>query len=261
VMADRQRLKQVLLNLLGNAVKYNYDGGSVIVTCRQTPSNNWRISVTDTGPGIPQEHFGRLFKPFERLVAEGSNVEGTGLGLTLAKRLIELMHGQIGVESVAGTGSTFWIELPPAESPVKRLQREGKTRELAAMSAAVGHILYVEDNVANFELIQHVLEDYSQFRVSWATEPEAALESVRQSHPNLILLDLHLGNRDGAEVLQQLKQDPGTAGIPVVVVSADATSGQAERLIAQGAHAYLTKPLNVKHFVRLIEELLVEKEF
>jgi PAS domain S-box-containing protein len=261
VMADRQRFKQVLLNLLGNAVKYNRHGGSVIVTCKQTPSNHWRISIADTGPGISQEDLGRLFQPFERLVAAQSNVEGTGLGLTLAKRLIELMHGQIGVESIVGKGSTFWMELPSAESLVDRLQREGKTTELTALSGAVRRILYVEDNVANFELIQHVLADYSQVELSWATEPEAAIESAQGSHPNLILLDLHLGKRDGAEVLGQLKQDKETAGIPVIVISADATSGQAERLISQGAHAYLTKPLDVKRFIRLIDELLAEKEF
>ena len=116
-MADRQRLKQVILNLLSNAVKYNYDGGSVIITCQPAPANNWRISVTDTGPGISQENLARLFIPFERLNDDQPNVEGTGLGLVLAKRLVELMHGQMGVESTLGRGSTFWLELPSTESP------------------------------------------------------------------------------------------------------------------------------------------------
>ncbi len=260
VMADRQRLKQVLLNLLGNAVKYNYDGGSVIITCQQTPSNKWRISIADTGPGISHEHLGRLFQPFARLVTEQSNVEGTGLGLTLAKRLVELMHGQIGVESILGRGSTFWVELPSAESPVERLQRTGGTKELNAIFSPARTILYVEDNVANFELIQQVLADYSQLELLWAADAKTGIETARQHQPNLILLDLHLGDRDGAEVLQQLKQDKVTADIPVVVISADATFRQAERLTSLGALAYLTKPLNVKHFVRLIEELLGEKE-
>ena len=261
VMADRQRLKQVLLNLLGNAVKYNYDGGSVIITCEETPANNWRISIADTGPGIQPENLVRLFLPFERLVAEQSNVEGTGLGLTLAKRLVELMQGQIGVESAPGRGSTFWIELPPAESPVEHLQRIGGTGALPEMSATVRTILYVEDNVSNFELIQEIFSDYSQIELLWAPDAKTGIETARQRHPSLILLDLHLGGTDGAEVLSQLKHDRGTAQIPVVLVSADATSGQAERLISLGAHAYLTKPLNVKHFVQLIEELLGEKEY
>ena len=259
VMADRQRFKQVMLNLLGNAVKYNYDAGSVIVTCQQTRSNHWRISITDTGPGISQANQARLFVPFERLGMDQPNVEGTGLGLVLAKRLVELMHGQIGVESMLGKGSTFWIELPSAESPVEQLQQMGGTGELPAMPSTARRILYVEDNVANFELIQQVLGDYSQIELLWATELKTGIEVARQQLPNLVLLDLHIGGRDGAEFLRHLKQDPGTSGIPVVVVSADATPGQIERLISLGAYAYLTKPLDVKHFIRLLEEIFGEK--
>jgi PAS domain S-box-containing protein len=260
VMADRQRLKQVLLNLLSNAVKYNRHGGFVAVTYEATQSNGWRISVTDTGQGISPENLQHLFIPFERLSADQSNVEGTGLGLALAKRLVELMKGQIGVESVVGQGSTFWIELPSAESQLERLQRTGGTGQLPVMSTTARTILYVEDNIANFELIQQVLADYSQIELLWAADPETGVESARLHHPNLILLDLHLGSRDGTEVLRQLKQDVETATIPVVVVSADATPGQIERLISLGAHSYLTKPLDVKHFIQLIEDLLSEKE-
>ncbi|HEX9388013.1 MAG TPA: ATP-binding protein, partial [Anaerolineales bacterium] len=259
VLADRQRLKQVLLNLLSNAVKYNYDGGSVIIMSQQTLANKWRISVTDSGPGISQENLARLFIPFERLNANQTNVEGTGLGLVLAKRLVELMNGQMGVDSISGKGSTFWVELPSTESPVERLERMGGTGGLPVMSTRARKVLYVEDNVANFELIQQVLADYSQIKLLWATDAKSGLETARERQPNLVLLDLHLGGTDGAEVLRQLKQDKKTSEIPVVVVSADATSGQVERLTALGAQAYLTKPLNVKHFVRLIEGLLGEK--
>jgi PAS domain S-box-containing protein len=260
VMADRQRLKQVILNLLSNAVKYNYDGGSVILTTQQTPANNWRISLTDTGPGISQENLARLFTPFERLNANQQNVEGTGLGLVLAKRLVELMRGQMGVESTLGKGSTFWFELPSTESPIVRAHLASTTGMLPMLSAADRTILYVEDNVANFELIQQVVADYGQIKLLWAADARAGFEAARQHHPNLILLDLHLGGSDGAELLQRLKQDQETAKIPVVVVSADATSGQAHRLTALGAHSYLTKPLDVKHFIQLTEELLGEKE-
>ena len=261
VMADRQRLKQVLLNLLGNAVKYNYNGGYVMVSCEQASTGReaWRISITDTGSGISPENLDRLFVPFERLVADQSNVEGTGLGLAVAKRLVELMHGQIGVESVVGRGSTFWIELPAAESQLARLQRTGGTGKLPIISGSARTILYIEDNIANFELIQQVLADYEQIELLWATSLEASLELARQHQPNLILLDLHLGRTDGAEVLKRLKQDAQTATIPVVMVSADATPGQAERLVSLGAHSYLTKPLDVKLFVQLIENLMGEK--
>ena len=259
VMADRQRFKQVLLNLLGNAVKYNYDGGSVIITSQRTSSGRWRISIADTGPGIPQDQLGRLFKPFERLVPEQSNVEGTGLGLTLAKRLVELMDGQIGVESTVGKGSTFWLELPSAENPVERLQRTAATGKLSLLPGTARKILYVEDNVSNFELIRQVLADYTQFELLWAADTRNGYELARAERPNLILLDLHLGGEPGANLLTQLKRDESTAPIPVVVVSADATPSHSQQLISLGAHTFLSKPLDVKRFVRLIEELLGEK--
>jgi PAS domain S-box-containing protein len=260
VMADRQRLKQVLLNLLSNAVKYNYDGGSVIITCQPASARKWRISVADSGPGISQENLARLFVPFERLNDDQPNVEGTGLGLVLAKRLVELMHGQMGVVSTLGKGSTFWLELPSTESPVKRLERMGSTGELSMMPIQARTILYVEDNVANFELIQQVLADYSQIKLVWAADAKAGIDAIREHRPDLILLDLHLGGSDGADLLKQVKQNQETAEIPVIVVSADATSGQAHRLTSLGAHSYLTKPLDVKQFVQLTEELLVREE-
>ena len=260
VMADRQRLKQVLLNLLSNAVKYNYEGGYVLISCEHTGEANWRISITDTGTGISAENMGRLFKPFERLVDDWSNVEGTGLGLALAKRLVQLMEGRIGVESVVGQGSTFWVELPSAESQLERLQRTGGTGQLPLMSPTARTILYIEDNIANFELIQQVLADYDQIELLWAADPQTGIESARLHLPNVILLDLHLGGRDGSEVLMKLKQDAQTAAIPVVIVSADAIPGQIERMISLGAHSYLTKPLDVKQFIQLIEELLSEEE-
>ena len=263
VMADRQRLKQVLLNLLNNAVKYNRPGGFVAVACEATQSDReaWRISITDTGPGISPENLRLLFIPFERLSADQTNIEGTGLGLALAKRLVELMKGRIGVKSILGQGSTFWIELPSTESQLDRLQRTGGTAQLPGMSGTgtPRTILYIEDNIANFELIQQVLTDYGQTELLWSTGSEAGIKLAHEHQPNLILLDLHLGGEDGGEVLRQLKEDNQTASIPVVMVSADATPGQIERLLALGAHSYLTKPLDIKLFIKLIEELLREK--
>jgi len=263
VMADRQRLKQVLLNLLNNAIKYNRPGGFVAIACEATGSDReaWHISVTDTGPGISSENLGLLFTPFERLSADQTNIEGTGLGLALAKRLVELMKGQIGVESLVGQGSTFWIELPLTESQLDRLKRTGGTAQLPGMAGTgtPSTILYIEDNIANFELIQQVLADYGQIELLWSTEPEAGIELAYKHQPDLILLDLHLGGKDGGEVLRRLKQDDQTASIPVVMVSADATPGQIERLLALGAQSYLTKPLDIKLFIQLVEELLREK--
>ena len=260
VLADRQRLKQVLLNLLSNAVKYNYDGGSVIITCQPASARKFRISVADSGPGISQENLARLFVPFERLNDDQPNVEGTGLGLVLAKRLVELMHGQMGVESTLGSGTTFWFDLPATESPLEHAHLTTATGRLSALSTSARTVLYVEDNVANFELIQQVLADYSQINLVWAADAKAGIEATREHGPDLILLDLHLGGSDGADLLMQLRQNQETAGIPVIVVSADATSGQARRLTALGAYTYLTKPLDVKQFIQLVEELLGEKE-
>jgi len=259
VLADRQRLKQILLNLLSNAIKYNHAGGRVSVTCRQAQPVGWRLSVIDTGAGIGPEGLERLFMPFERLAADQSPVEGTGLGLALAKRLTELMAGSIGVESTVGLGSTFWIELPAAESQLEHMRHAAGTGPLPNLPAGARSILYIEDNPSNFELVLQMLGEYAQIELLWATEAQPGLELARQRRPNLILLDLHLGATDGAEVLRRLKQDALTAAIPVIVVSADATIGQAERLRTLGAADYLTKPINVKHFVELIEATLGER--
>jgi CheY-like chemotaxis protein len=188
-------------------------------------------------------------------------VEGTGLGLVVAKRLIELMQGHIGVSSIVGKGSTFWIELPQAERPVENLERMGGTKELPPLSANAQTILYVEDNVANFELIQQVLADYKQIKLLWAADAKSGLEMAQYHIPNLILLDLHLGNSDGTDVLRELKKLEKTKHIPVIIVTADATAGQNARLMQMGANAHLTKPLNVKELMTSMEELLSQKEF
>jgi CheY-like chemotaxis protein len=259
VRADRQRLKQILLNLLANAVKFNREGGSVVVTCWETDRAGWRIAVTDTGPGIPAHLLERLFTPFERLTAGQTPVQGTGLGLAIAKRLAELMQGRIGVDSIVGQGSTFWIELPAAESQLAQLDGARGTRPMPSLTDKSHIILYIEDNQANFELIQQVVSEYAQIQLLWATEVEAGLVQSRLNHPDLVLLDLHLHGRDGADVLRQLKLDPATSAIPVVVISADATPGQIQRLLGLGAVSYLTKPLQVKQFVELVDNLLGQK--
>jgi PAS domain S-box-containing protein len=256
VLADRQRLKQILLNLLSNAIKYNHAGGQVILTCEQLQAGRWRLSVIDTGAGIAPENLDRLFVPFERLAADQTSVDGTGLGLALAKRLSELMAGTIGVESTVGQGSRFWLELPAAEDQLEQARRTGETGPLPSLPAGGRCILYIEDNPGNYELIRQVLGDYAQVELLWAADGQTGLDLARQHSPNLILLDLHLGAMDGYEVLRQLKQAAPTAAIPVIVISADATSGQAERLQLLGAVAYLTKPLNVKQFMELVEETL-----
>ena len=257
VHADRQRFKQVLLNLVANAVKYNREGGSVRVACIPSASGI-RVSVTDTGDGIPESRISRLFTPFDRLGVE-QQVEGTGLGLALSKRLIEAMQGSIGVDSAAGQGSTFWVELPAAENPQSRLHDAVAARTSGQFDRSGGKILYVEDNLSNLALMQRLLARHDHIELIPAMSGGLALDLARQHQPDLILLDLHLPDIPGEDVLAVLRQDIQCRDIPVVVLSADATPGQIERLTTAGARAYLTKPLDLKPFMTLLDDILTAK--
>jgi signal transduction histidine kinase/CheY-like chemotaxis protein len=257
VFADRQRLKQILLNMLSNAVKYNRLGGTVAVSCQVT-SGRMRMRVTDTGPGIAPEHLSRLFEAFERLGAEHTDIEGTGIGLALSRGLAEAMGGSLGVETAVGTGSTFWIELPVVEDPVARFVR--LDADLPATTAPHDTerrtILYIEDNLSNLRLIERLLARREQVDLVASMQGRLGLDLARQHHPAVILLDLHLPDIDGEEILSRLREDPSTADIPVVILSADATTGRIQRLIAAGAHSYLTKPIDVRQLLSTIDGLL-----
>jgi PAS domain S-box-containing protein len=256
VLADRQRLKQVLLNLLTNAVKYTAIRGHIAVSVQHSGSTTTRIVVTDTGAGIAAEKLVRLFTPFDRLDVEQSGVEGTGLGLALCRRLMHAMAGDIGVKSVAGKGSAFWIELPAVDSPLKAL-RSNRTRAVdnASMTGA-GKILYIEDNLSNLMLVEQMLAEQPGIELLTAMTGGLGLELARQHSPDLILLDLHLPDMRGHEVLERLRQDEITRDIPVVVISADATTRQIQRLMAAGARSYLTKPLDIGELFGAIDEAM-----
>ncbi len=261
VTADRQRLKQVLLNLLSNAVKYNSDEGTIEVTCGSgvTGSNRLRIAVRDTGHGIPAEALGRLFTPFERLGAERTAIEGTGIGLAVSRGLVEAMDGEIGAESTEGAGSTFWFELPvdesrsfPTSPAVAQLPQEtgseGSRRECT--------ILYIEDNPSNFKLVERVLARRPNVELLTAIQGGIGLDIARDRQPDLILLDLHLPDIHGSEVLRRIREDAVISRTPVVIISADVTSNQVERLLDAGAQAYLPKPLDVQEFLRIVDDVL-----
>ena len=254
VRADRQRLKQILVNLVSNAVKYNKDGGHVRISCAMQ-TGSVRILVSDTGPGIPPEKKALLFQPFERLGAEQSAIEGTGLGLAVSKGLTEAMGGRIGLESTVDVGSTFWVELPhvPAPSP---LPATSPAAAEAHIAPAEGTVLYVEDNRPNVRLLERLLARRPGVALLTASTGESALDIVRQRRPGLILLDLHLPDMPGDEVLRRIWADPATRSIPVAVLSADATARQQQRLLAAGAVAYLTKPLDVLSLLRVVDERL-----
>ncbi len=258
ISADRQRLKQVLLNLVSNAVKYSGTRARVTVSTRDG-GGRLRLLVRDTGPGIPPEKLGRLFKLFDRLGAERSSVEGTGMGLALAKGLTELMGGQLGVESQAGKGSTFWVEFPLVASPAERTGSEEASEEGGMPPAARHKLLYIEDNAANVELMERILKHRPRVRLLTAAAGRVGLQLAQMHHPDLILLDVHLPDIGGEQVLGELQNHPGTREIPVIIVSADASPGQVQRLLGAGARSYLTKPLDVAALLAVLDKTLPDE--
>jgi CheY-like chemotaxis protein len=261
VLGDRQRLKQVLLNLLSNAVKYNRPAGSVQLTCEHV-NGRLRVKVADTGPGIPAEALERLFVPFERLGSEHGTVEGTGLGLPLSKRLADAMGGSLELESIPQQGSTFWVELPLIEAPAEA------AADLAAAPQPepeqveqTGHdltVLYIEDNVSNLQLVERVMQRRGITLIS-AMRPQLGLDLAGEHQPDLILLDLHLPDMPGQEVFRRLRANAKTAEIPVVVLSADARPNLISRMLDDGVRAFLTKPLDVKQLLELIDAVADER--
>jgi signal transduction histidine kinase/CheY-like chemotaxis protein len=260
IAADPQRLKQILLNLLANAVKYNRDAGSVIVRLKRL-GDRARIEVTDTGQGIPQDQLPRLFIPFERLGAESTGVEGTGLGLVLALRLAEAMNGTLGAESQPWIGSTFHIELPLAEAPDQRVAAPLPSRLTVAGPAAESNgetrrVLYIEDDVANTHLMSRLFAEEPRLELMTTMYGKLGIELARQHVPDLILLDAHLPDLGGDEVIKRLRGDSVTRAIPVIAVSADATGESRARLTALGAEQYLTKPLTLNVVLTAVWDVL-----
>jgi PAS domain S-box-containing protein len=264
VLADPTRLKQVLLNLLSNAVKYNRALGSVSLTCQRLPGvfpgGAIQISVSDTGPGLSAEQQARLFTAFERLGAENTAVEGTGIGLALSKRLTELMGGEIGVESTPGIGTTFWLRLPLAPAQSKLRPEESGSAESEAPTDATGSkqfdLLCIEDNPANMRLIERILALRTDIRLLKAGTPGLGLELTQTRRPALILLDINLPEMDGFEVLRHLRENPATRNIPVIGISANAMPKDIERARTAGFADYLTKPLDIGLFLAVVERNL-----
>ena len=256
VLSSAQRFRQVILNLLSNAVKFNRQGGTVAVSCGKT-GDCLRISVADTGRGISEENIAKLFVPFERLDVGDTVIEGAGLGLSLSKHLIEAMGGRIGVESTPGKGTTFWVELPlvqrTSEAATRVLETPVPSVAELPRSTAPRTLLYIEDNLSNLRLVERILARRPEVKLISAMQGSIGLELARQHLPDLILLDLHLADMQGDEILRQLRADPGTAQVPIVMISADATSEQIERLYAAGASEYLTKPIDVRKFLALVD--------
>jgi PAS domain S-box-containing protein len=257
VMADRQRLRQVLLNLLANAVKYSRSHSTVCVRLVGVGSR-FRINVSDQGPGIPPEKLALLFRPFERLDADSRGIEGTGLGLTLSRGLAEAMGGTIGVVSDIDHGSTFWVELALSAEPAPLPHEAGGTRLPAPAFGTTARVLYIEDNTSNVRLMTRLLGSRPGIQLVHAADGQSGLAAARACHPDVALLDLHLPDMTGEDVLREIVADPELRAIPVIVLSADATAGQMRRLLASGAVAYLTKPLDLPEVMNVLDRTIMQ---
>jgi PAS domain S-box-containing protein len=253
VMADRQRFKQVMLNIISNGIKYNRENGHVRIWFELLEGDKLRTSVTDTGQGIAPSRIKELFAPFERLGAEELGIEGTGLGLALSKPLVEAMGGTISVASEVGKGTTFSVELDVVtEMPASKRDPESSLAANGSNGSAKT-ILYIEDNLTNLKLLERLLDRRPEIRLLSAMQGGIGVTLARNHQPDLILLDLNLPDMPGEEVLGRLRSDPRTAKVPVVVLTAETSSGQVKRLLEAGARAYLTKPLEVDRFFLTID--------
>jgi PAS domain S-box-containing protein len=256
VKADRTRVKQVLINLLSNAIKYNIIGGTVVVDCVKRGDEHIRICIRDSGAGLPPEKLGMLFQPFNRLGQEEVVGEGTGIGLVVSKRLIELMAGAIGVESTVGEGSMFWIELMLAEPTEAKIHAHAPAPlEVKPMTpdAQLRTLLYVEDNPANLMLVEDLIARRADIRLLTARDGQTGIEMARDLRPDVVLMDINLPGISGIEALKILAADPATAGIPVIALSANAMRHDIEKGLQAGFFRYLTKPIKVIEFMDTLD--------
>ncbi len=260
VNADRVRVKQALINLLSNAIKYNREHGTVEVRCSLVSPERVRIGVKDSGEGLPPHQLAQLFQPFNRLGQDA--VEGTGIGLVVTKQLVELMGGAIGVESAVGVGSEFWIELNVDTTPHLA---EGNSLPVewapqAWENTTLRTLLYVEDNPANLLLVEHIIENHTQLRMRSARDGNQGIALARTHLPDVILMDINLPGMSGIEALKMLRDDPITAHIPVIALSANAMPREIEKGLAAGFFNYLTKPIKVSAFMEALDKALACSE-
>ncbi len=263
IKADRTRLKQVLINLLSNAIKYNRVRGSVIVDCSVCVSDRIRISVRDSGEGLSSEKLAQLFQSFNRLGQEASDEEGTGIGLVVSKRLMELMLGQIGVDSEVGKGSVFWIELITALDPhlvIGKTDATTSVEDLLPVGPRPRLLLYIEDNLANVRLIEQLISRRSDMRLLTAGNGKDGIALARGYLPDVILMDINLPGISGVEAMKILRLDPLTAHIPIVALSANAIPRDIEQGIKAGFFRYLTKPIKVNEFLETLNVALRQAE-
>ena len=257
--ADRQRLRQVLMNLVSNAVKYNSKGGEVRIRVVERDPNTIAIEVADTGFGIPEPMLERMFTPFDRLGVESRGIEGTGLGLSLSKSLTLAMDGTLSVESKEGVGSTFRVELRKGEPMVGSAIPAVKSIDSLTPDTQKRRLLIIEDNLTNAELLRRVFEHRPHFELLTAMQGRLGLDLAEEHHPDVILLDLHLPDMQGREVLQAIRGNPSLASTPVIIISADAFKRQADLMIKLGAFRYITKPFQIDDLLRAVDEAITSR--
>jgi CheY-like chemotaxis protein len=256
VDADRVRLKQVFINLMTNAIKYNRPNGTIVVACTHFLART-RISITDTGFGLSPEKITQLFQAFNRLGRESKSEEGTGIGLVVSKRMVELMGGTIGVESTMGVGSVFWFELASISEP---LQMPLEKHDLSAISSfpiianitRLSTLLYVEDNPANLQLVEQIVERHPNMNLLTAINGNTGVQIARKHLPDVILMDINLPDISGYEALEILKHDSKTAHIPIIAVSANAMPGDIKKGMDAGFFRYITKPIRVNELIAIV---------
>ena len=260
VMSDRERMRQVLVNLLSNAVKFNRDGGTATLTASRENGVDWRISVTDSGIGIPQEKIARLFVPFERLgTREGGTAGGSGLGLALCQRLIAGLGGRIGVSSSVGEGSTFWIELPADESKSPGKASHSVEESRIAAAQPVRKVLYIEDDAANYYLLERFLAPREDLKLMSALQGRVGIELAKEHRPDLILLDLNLPDMNGEQILRALRADPVTNSVRVVAVTGEMMIEREDELRALGVLEILAKPYKLAQINEVIDRSFAKK--
>jgi PAS domain S-box-containing protein len=258
VDADRTRLKQVLINLLSNAIKYNQANGTVVVDCATSTPERVRVSVRDGGAGLPPDMLMQLFQPFNRLGRETSAEEGTGIGLVMSKRLVELMGGAIGAESTVGLGSVFWFELNSAapQLEIDLAKPAAIAQAQVQQGARLRTLLYVEDNPANLKLVEQLIARRADMRLLSARDGNLGIQLARINQPEVILMDINLPGISGIEALKILREDPATAHIPVIALSANAMPRDIEKGLQAGFFRYLTKPIKINEFIDTLEVAL-----
>jgi hypothetical protein len=259
VHADQTRVKQVLINLLSNAIKYNREQGTIEVTCIAITPERIRVSIRDTGAGLAPDELTQLFQPFNRLRQEAGVEEGTGIGLVVAKQLVELMGGEMGVESTVGVGSVFWFELTSADAPQLVVEADETATPVTPQvpqGAPLRTLLYVEDNPANLSLVEQLVARRPDLRLLTAVYGHLGIELARASLPEVILMDINLPDINGFEALRILRDDPATAHIPIVALSANAMPRDIEKGLEAGFFRYLTKPIKIMEFMDMLHVTL-----